>query len=94
MYVLRAQVNVAPLDRFGHGGDVGEGNADDDVAIRILDERFESIDEFRALRRGVVHFPVACNDGFSHNDRMTSLQNKNNKFRMQNFGLILLAKVK
>ena len=67
MHVFGAEFDIRAFERFADGGNVDGGYAYHDVASRFPDERRNRLDERDALGGGVVHFPVACNNGFSHN---------------------------
>ena len=66
MHVFGAEGDIGALERFAHRGNVDRGHAYDDVAARFFDEGRDRVDEGDAFGSGVVHFPVACNNGFSH----------------------------
>ena len=76
MHVLSAQRDVGAFQRLGHCGNIREGNADDNVAFRVRDQGFELVDESDALCRRIVHFPVTCNDSFSHNRPLLLLKGR------------------
>ena len=66
VYVFRAELDIRSFKSFAYSGNVDRGDAYDDVAVRLFDERRDCLHESDALGRGIVHFPVACNDRFSH----------------------------
>ena len=56
---------VGTLCRFHSCEKVDIGYAENYIAVRVLNEGFEFVDESRCFGGSVVHFPVAGNDGFS-----------------------------
>ena len=42
------------------------GGADHHVALGVLDQRDQALDQFHGLGGGLVHLPVAGDDGFTH----------------------------
>ena len=64
--VLRAHGNAAVLESANGGTQVGGGHAHDDVAPLGLGKNgLELFGKGLGLAGGLVHFPVACNDGFT-----------------------------
>ena len=50
----------------GNGGlQVGVGDADDNVAVRVFDQGDHLFDESFGLGTGFIHFPVAGDNGFT-----------------------------
>lgn len=65
MHVFCAHTDVG-AGAFFHGrAEAGERRADDNVAARSLYGGNERVDERRGLGGGLIHFPVAGNDGFA-----------------------------
>lgn len=65
-HVLRAELYLAALYGLAYRREVGEGNADDHFGLCFRHEGLEFFYQLDRFRRGLVHFPVAGNDGFSH----------------------------
>ena len=63
--VLGADVDVGALGHLDSGDEIGEGNADDDLAAGVLDSGDQLADEGLGLGSGLVHFPVAGDDSFT-----------------------------
>ena len=63
--ILGADVDVGALGHLDSGDKVGKGNADDDLTAGVLDSGDQLVDEGLSLGSGLVHFPVAGDDGFT-----------------------------
>ena len=63
--VLSANVDVGALGHLHSGDQVGEGNADDDLAAGVLHSGNQLADEGLGLGGSLVHLPVAGNDSFT-----------------------------
>ena len=67
--VLCSQTHLVDVDDFTHGGQVGEGHTDDDVALQTLGICHcltNFLGELYALGHGGIHLPVARNNVLSH----------------------------
>ena len=63
--ILGADMDVGALGHLDSGDEIGEGNADDDLAAGVLDSGDQLADEGLGLGSGLVHFPVAGDDSFT-----------------------------
>ena len=78
--ILGTDMDVGALGHLDSGDQVGEGNADNDLAAGVLDSGDQLADEGLGLGSGLVHFPVASNDGFAvlfiHGNKPSPLRGK------------------
>ena len=68
VHVFCADFDVCALGHFDCRCKIGVRRADDDVALCILNKRSKVGDKCLCIGDCVVHFPVACDDWFSHNN--------------------------
>ncbi|MPM71402.1 hypothetical protein SDC9_118367 [bioreactor metagenome] len=66
MHVLRADLDLAAANGLHGGGDIHGGYADHDLRGRVLHQCLQFRDQLRRFLRGLIHLPVAGNDGFTH----------------------------
>ena len=66
VYVLCTEFDVRAFNRFCNRRDIDCGYAYDNVAVCILHKGSDGVYQRYALRCGIVHFPVACNNRSSH----------------------------
>ena len=66
VYVFRAELDIRAFQSFADGGNVDGGNAYDHVAVGFRDKGRDGFYQSDAFGSGVVHFPVACNNRFTH----------------------------
>ena len=65
VHVLSADLHVGALALFNGNSQIHIGNADDDLAVGILDQGQHLVDEGSGLGGGLVHLPVAGDDGLT-----------------------------
>ncbi len=63
--VFGADLDVGALRCFHSGGDVNIRDTQHDVAVSAGHKRLHLVDKRGGLGRGVVHFPVAGDNGFT-----------------------------
>ena len=67
VHVFRADMNVRAFRHFDRCSEVGVRRADYDVGFRVFDQRNKFGHESLRLGDSIVHFPVTCDNRFTHN---------------------------
>ncbi len=65
MAVFCADGNVGAFDGFQSGVQIHEGNTGDHIAVCIFYQRLDGLEQLFGFSGGLIHFPVAGDNGFS-----------------------------